>query len=97
MDTNVSSRTLELIDKFSARLDSMSFTSTGLPGKDEVLLINEVWNSLSIQEKKGICDNVRKDMSQGRSEIEGNLPDVTPYAMRITLKYLLDMREKNSS
>ena len=90
----VSKRILSLINKFGKRLDEMHVTIEGMPTEEEIGLIRDVWNELTYTEKEAIYDAINTDIARGDRAFKQKLPKPEPYAMRLTFKYLKDMRER---
>jgi len=84
---HVSKRTKELLNTFGGRLSVTPFTIEGFPSTEEVRLTKDIWESLTETERNEICDKLRAEFMQKYS-VEKNLPDPTPYAMRLTYLYL---------
>jgi hypothetical protein len=93
MVDELSPRSRELLEKFSRRLDVTPFTVEGVPPQEEVDLIKDLWAALTDEEKKDICVKVGDEVF-GDSIPPEKRPDVTPYAMRLTLKYLKLLNRK---
>ena len=80
-------RAIEILKRFAPRLNETPFTVDGIPSEDEVRLTRDIWAFLSSTEKAKICDNIRGEF-RDRYGNATELPDPTPYAMRLTHRYL---------
>lgn len=90
----VSKRVLGLINKFGKRLDEIPMTVDGIPAEEEINVIRDIWNELTYSEKEAIYDAINTDIARGDKAFKQKLPKPEPYAMRLTFKYLKEMRER---
>jgi hypothetical protein len=78
----------ELSKRFQARLRKYSLTKAGIPPEEETKLTRDIWAALTDAEKKAILENTRLMVAEDMEVKEANVPDQTPYAMRLTHLYL---------
>jgi len=90
----ISKRVLGLVNKFGKRLDAIPITIEGMPTEEEINLIRDIWNELNYSEKEAIYDAINTDIARGDKAFKQKLPKPEPYAMRLTFKYLKEMRER---
>ena len=81
-------RLLELLVKFGPRVKRVPFTAEGLPGDEEVTLTKDIWSALTTEEKKKTLKNTAKVVAKERKVKPEQLPDQTPYSMRLTHRFL---------
>jgi len=86
-------RTKELLGRFGRQLSMSSFSVNGMPAEEEIRLTKEIWNSLTDSEKTRICDKIKAELME-KYGVKKHLPDPTPYAMRLTHRYLEVMQQK---
>jgi len=90
-----SARTKELLAKFGRRLTANPFSIEGIPSEEEVRLTNDIWKAITESEKKSICDKIKADYIKQYGVKD--LPDPTPYAMRLAYRYLEVMNKELTS
>ena len=85
-------RTVEgLIERFGSRLRAIPFTAEGVPSDEEGTLARDIWTALPPTDRKSIVDNTTKMVSEGRLEV----PDQTPYAIRLFHRYMWMKAKEN--
>ena len=95
--TDFTERTTQLLTEFGERIDQTGFTAVGLPPEAETQLIKDVWEALTVDEQQAILERIRQDTQGWLSDTPVELPEPTPYAMRLTLRYLTIMRKRQLS
>lgn len=88
-------RLLELLVKFGPRVKRVPFTAEGLPTDEEVTLTKDIWAALSPDEKKRVLGNTAKVVAKERGLKLDEVPDQTPYSMRLTHRYLQQEAKKD--
>jgi len=85
--TRISARTRELLGRFDRRLSVTTFTMEGIPPSDEISLTKDIWDSLSESERNAICKRIIDELKE-KYGTKLDMPCPTPYAMRLTHRYL---------
>jgi hypothetical protein len=84
-----------LLKKFGLRISRTPFTISGVPSQDERQLSQDIWSALPADERQRIVENTKLMVSDDMSVGPGGLPDQTPYAVRLTHRYLQFRQEKS--
>jgi hypothetical protein len=78
----------ELLGEFGPRLKTATFTVEGMPSEEEVHLTKEIWGYLKENERRKILENTARMAAEEMGVEVGEIPDQTPYAMRLTYLHL---------
>lgn len=78
----------KLLDRFHPRLKRVPFTIDGIPAQEEVNLTVDIWSALTARERETIITNTSNVVAQEEQISLDELPDQTPYAMRLTHRFL---------
>ena len=77
-----------LVKKLGFRLRNMSCTTVGNPQQPEVSLVEEIWEGLTDQERTRIEYLTRSNVAKKDGKEPMEIPDQTPYAKRLTYRFL---------
>ncbi|MFH0861849.1 MAG: hypothetical protein V1875_02360 [Candidatus Altiarchaeota archaeon] len=75
-------------EMFERRIASLPFTDEGIPSQEEAQLTKDIWNALTKEERKAILEHTAEMVAEDHRTTRDKIPDQTPYAMRLTHKYL---------
>ncbi|MBD3388775.1 MAG: hypothetical protein GF416_06875 [Candidatus Altiarchaeales archaeon] len=78
----------ELLRRYGSRLRRIPFTVDGIPSDEEVKLTKDIWAALTDGERGHALDNISHMVSEEEGIPLEDLPDQTPYAMRLTHRFL---------
>jgi hypothetical protein len=77
----------ELSKRFQAMLRKYPLTKAGIPPEEETKLTRDIWAALTDAEKKAVLENTRRMVAEELETQVPDVPDQTPYAMRLTHLY----------
>jgi hypothetical protein len=81
-------REAELLGLFRPRIIANPFTVEGVPSEDERRLTRDLWAALTEGERRDTLRRITKSVAAGRGVKEADVPDQTPYAMRLAQRLM---------